>query len=118
MPKAAAVKEEQFDHEGVHGGRHRRRVCDTLSVGAADEFRHVVIGLEMSAAELRGEKFDYGARIKADEEKPKTRDSVVKEMEAAIAVSYPLVQSGPKPRLVWWLEHQPRTMANSYRTIG
>jgi len=33
----------------------------------------VVIGLEMSAAELRGEKFDYGARIKADEEKPKTR---------------------------------------------
>jgi len=86
-----------------------------------DEFRHVVIGLEMSAAELRGEKFDYGARIKADEEKPKTRDSVVKEMEAAIAVSYPLVQSGPKPRLVWWLEHQAAhygKLVSNYRLNG
>lgn len=44
---------------------------------------------------------------------PKTRDSVVKEMEAAIAVSYPLVQSGPKPRLIWWLEHQAEQLTMS-----
>ena len=31
-----------------------------------DEFRHVTIGLEMSTAQLKGEKFDYMARIKAD----------------------------------------------------
>ena len=31
-----------------------------------DEFRHVTIGLEMSTAQLTGEKFDYNARLKAD----------------------------------------------------
>ena len=38
-----------------------------------DEYRHVTIGLEMSTAQLKGDKFDYNARIKADEPKPKTR---------------------------------------------
>src|SRR5262245_19859495 len=51
-----------------------------------DEFRHVTIGLEMTSAMLKGERFDYLAREKADESKPKTRASVVAEMEAAIAV--------------------------------
>ena len=43
-----------------------------------DEFRHVTIGLEMTAALARGEKFDFEAREKADANKPKTRASVVK----------------------------------------
>jgi len=49
-----------------------------------DEFRHVTIGLEMSTAALTGAKFDYNARMKADEGKRKTRTSAVAEMEAAI----------------------------------
>ena len=71
-----------------------------------DEFRHVTIGLEMTSALLKGEKFDYPGRNKADESKPKTRASVVSEMEAAIAASYPLVQKQPKPLLLGWLDHQ------------
>jgi len=71
-----------------------------------DEFRHVTIGLEMSTAALTGAKFDYNARIKADEPKPKTRDSVVAEMEAAIAASYAAVQKDPKPSLIFWIDHQ------------
>ena len=63
-----------------------------------DELRHVTIGLEMTTAEARGEKFDFEAREKADAGKPKTRASVVAEMEAAIAASYPLVKSKPRPR--------------------
>lgn len=73
---------------------------------ALDEFRHVTIGLEMSTAELTGEKFDYATRVKADESKPATRASVVGEMEAALAASLDAVQKSPKPRLVWWSEHQ------------
>jgi hypothetical protein len=57
-----------------------------------DELRHVTIGLEMTSALLRSEKFDFVAREKADASKPKTRASVFSEMEAAIAVSYPLVE--------------------------
>jgi len=71
-----------------------------------DEFRHVTIGLEMTSASLKGEKFDYAARDKADASKPKTRASVVSEMEAAIAVSYPLVEKNAMPLLVGWLDHQ------------
>ena len=32
-----------------------------------EEFRHVTIGLEYSSAQLKGQKFDLDARIKADE---------------------------------------------------
>ena len=71
-----------------------------------EEFRHVTIGLEMTSALLKGDKFDYMGRVKADDSKPKTRASVVSEMEAAIAVSYPLVKESPKPLLVGWLDHQ------------
>ena len=46
----------------------------------------MTIGLEMTSALLRGEKFDFVAREKADATKPKTRASVVAEMEAAIAM--------------------------------
>jgi hypothetical protein len=56
-----------------------------------EELRHVTIGLRMTSAVARGEKFDFEAQEKADASKPKTRASVVSEMEAAIAESYPLV---------------------------
>jgi hypothetical protein len=71
-----------------------------------DEFRHVTIGLDMTTAMLKGEKFDYNARIKADEGKPATRASVVAEMKAAMAVSFPLVQTKATPALIFWIDHQ------------
>ena len=86
-----------------------------------DEFRHVTIGLEMTSALLKGEKFDYLGRDKADASKPKTRASVVSEMEAAIAESYPLVEKSQAPRLVGWLEHQGEhygKMVTAYRVNG
>jgi hypothetical protein len=86
-----------------------------------DELRHVTIGLEMTTAEAKGEKFDFGAREKADASKPKTRASVVAEMEAAIAASYPLVKSKPRPQLIGWLEHQGEhygKLVTAYRANG
>jgi hypothetical protein len=86
-----------------------------------DELRHVTIGLEMTTAEARGEKFDFEAREKADAGKPKTRASVVAEMEAAIAASYPLVKSKPRPQLIGWLEHQGEhygKLVTAYRANG
>ena len=71
-----------------------------------EELRHVTIGLEMTTAQAKGEKFDFAAREKADASKPKTRASVVAEMEAALAASLPLVKSKPRPQLIGWLEHQ------------
>ena len=71
-----------------------------------DEFRHVTIGLEMSTAALMGQKFDYNGRIKADEGKPKTRASVVGEMETAMAASYAAVKQQAKPLLIFWIDHQ------------
>ena len=44
-----------------------------LSRSMLEEYRHVTIGLEMSIAQLTGEKFDYMARVSADDTKPKTR---------------------------------------------
>ena len=41
-----------------------------------EEFRHVTIGLEMTTAQAKGEKFDFEAREKADASKPKTRESM------------------------------------------
>ena len=86
-----------------------------------EEFRHVTIGLEMTAAMARGEKFDFEAREKADASKPKTRASMVAEMEAAIAASYPLVESKPMPQLIGWLAHQGEhygKLVNAYRSNG
>ena len=86
-----------------------------------DEFRHVTIGLEMSTAQLRGTPFDYAARGKADESKPKTRASVVAEMEAAIAASYAAVEAGPKPSLIFWIDHQAEhygKLVSNYRMVG
>jgi len=86
-----------------------------------EELRHVTIGLETTTAEAKGEKFDFEAREKADATKPKTRASVVAEMEAAIAASYPLVKSKPRPQLLGWLEHQGEhygKLVTAYRANG
>lgn len=86
-----------------------------------EELRHVTIGLQMTSAMARGEKFDFGAAEKAVESKPKTRASVVAEMEAAIAESYPLVEKSPSPRLVGWLDHQGEhygKLVTAYRVNG
>ncbi len=86
-----------------------------------EEFRHVTIGLEFSSAQLRGEKFDFVARAKADAGKPKTRASMVSEMEAAIAISYPLVEKSPAPLLVGWIEDQAEhygKLVSNYRSVG
>ena len=86
-----------------------------------DEFRHVTIGLEMTTALLAGQKFDYNARVKADESKPKTRASVVAEMEAAIRASYAEVQKNPKPLLIGWIDHQAEhygKLVSNYRMNG
>jgi hypothetical protein len=86
-----------------------------------EELRHVTIGLEMTSAQLRGEKFDFIAREKLDAGKPKTRASMVSEMEAAIAVSYPLVEKSPKPTLIGWIDHQAEhygKLVSNYRSVG
>ena len=86
-----------------------------------EEFRHVTFGLEFSSAQVRGEKFDWVAREKADAGKPKTRASIVSEMEAAIAISYPLVEKSPKPVVIGWIEHQAEhygKLVSNYRAVG
>ena len=81
-------------------------------------------GLEWSSAQLRGEKLDgpgVRARRNADAAKPKTRASIVSEMEAAIAISYPLVEKSPSPLLIGWIrdqaEHYGKLVSN-YRAVG
>lgn len=86
-----------------------------------EELRHVTIGLEMTTAQAKGEKFDFAAREKADASKPKTRASVVAEMESALAASLPLVKSKPRPQLIGWLEHQGEhygKLVTAYRANG
>ena len=85
------------------------------------ELRHVTIGLRVTSALARGEKPDFGALEKADDAKPKTRASVVSDMEAAIAESYPLIEKKPVPGLVGWLEHQGEhydKLDTAYRVNG
>ena len=109
------AKDTQFPDDKLSWKPHP----DSRSV--MDEFRHVTIGLRMTSAVARGEKFDFEAQEKADASKPKTRASVVSEMEAAIAESYPLVESKPSPRLVGWLDHQGEhygKLVTAYRVNG
>jgi hypothetical protein len=111
----AMAKDTQFPDDKLSWRPHP----DSRSV--LDEFRHVTIGLEMTAAQARGEKFDFEAREKADAGKPKTRASMVSEMEAAIKASYPLVEQKPSPALVGWLEHQGEhygKLVTAYRVNG
>lgn len=86
-----------------------------------EELRHVTIGLEMTTAQAKGEKFDFEAREKEYASKPKTRAAVVAEMEAALAASLPLVKSKPRPQLIGWLEHQGEhygKLVTAYRANG
>jgi hypothetical protein len=89
-----------------------------------EEFRQVTLGLELASAQLRGEKLTgpgVAARRQADADKPKTRASVVSDMEAAIAVSYPLVEKSPNPLLVGWIEDQAEhygKLVSNYRAVG
>jgi DinB superfamily len=109
------AKDTQFPDDKLSWRPHP----DARSV--LEEFRHVTIGLEMTAAQARGEKFDFEAREKADASKPKTRASMVAEMEAAIKASYPLVEQKPTPSLVGWLEHQGEhygKLVTAYRANG
>lgn len=111
----AIAKDTQFPDDKLVWKPHP----DARSV--MEELRHVTIGLEMTTAQARGEKFDFEAREKADAGKPKTRASVVSEMEAAIAASYPLVKSKPRPQLIGWLEHQGEhygKLVTAYRANG
>lgn len=109
------AKDTQFPDDKLGWKPHP----DSRSV--LEELRHVTIGLEMTSAQLRGEKFDFVAREKADANKPKTRAAVVSEMEAAIAVSYPLVEKSPKPLLIGWIDHQAEhygKLVSNYRAVG
>ena len=89
-----------------------------------EEFRQVTNGLEWSSAQLRGEKLDgptVSARRNADAAKPQTRASIVSEMEAALAVSYPLVEKSPTPLLIGWIRDQAEhygKLVTSYRALG
>jgi hypothetical protein len=109
------AKDTQFPDDKLGWKPHP----DSRSV--LEEFRHVTIGLEMTAAQARGEKFDFAAREKADASKPKTRASMVAEMEAAIAASFPLVDQKPTPNLVGWIDHQGEhygKLVTAYRVNG
>jgi hypothetical protein len=111
----AMAKDTQFPDDKLQWKPHP----DTRTV--MQELRHVTLGLRATSAMARGEKFDFEAQEKADEAKPKTRASVVGEMEAAIAESYPLVEKSPRPGLIGWLEHQGEhygKLVNAYRSNG
>jgi hypothetical protein len=110
------AKDTQFPDDKLEWRPHK----DARSV--LEEFRHVTIGLEMTTAMAKGEKFDFVAREKLDANKPKTRASMVAEMEAAIAASFPIVEGGkPLPQLIGWLDHQGEhygKLVTAYRVNG
>ena len=112
----AMAKDTQFPDHKLGWKPHP----DSRSV--LEELRHVTIGLEMTTAVAKGEKFEFSAREKMDAGKPKTRASMVAEMEAAIAASYPVVESGkPLPQLIGWLDHQGEhygKLVTAYRVNG
>ena len=88
MAKDTQFPDDKLD-EKPHPDSHNR--CSTNS----DTSRS---GSNMTSALLRGEKFDYPAREKADAGKPKTRASVVSEIEDAES----------PPRIHWLNSHPNR----------
>jgi hypothetical protein len=90
----------------------------------AQELRHVTIGLEMTTAQAKGEKYDFEAKEKEIDARPASRAAIVKEMEAAIAASYAVMDAPgfkPSPGLIGWLEHQGEhygKLVTSYRVNG
>ena len=89
-----------------------------------DEFRHVTIGLEMTTALGKGEKYDFGAKEKEYDARPQSRAAIVQEMEAAIAASFAVLDAPgnkPLPQLIGWLDHQGEhygKLVTSYRVNG
>jgi hypothetical protein len=89
-----------------------------------DELRHVTIGLEMTTAVAKGEKYDFVAKEKEIDAKPQTRAAVVAEMEAAIAASYAVLDAPgnkPMPQLIGWIGHQGEhygKIVTAYRVNG
>ena len=89
-----------------------------------DELRHVTIGLEMTTAVAKGEKYDFTAKEKEIDAKPQTRAAVVAEMEAAIAASYAVLDAPgnkPMPQLIGWIGHQGEhygKLVTAYRVNG
>jgi hypothetical protein len=90
----------------------------------AQELRHVTIGLEMTTATAKGEKYDFEAKEKEIDARPASRASIIKEMEAAIAASYAVMDAPgfkPPPGLIGWLEHQGEhygKLVTAYRVNG
>lgn len=90
----------------------------------AQELRHVTIGLELTTAQAKGEKYDFEAKEKEIDARPATRAAIVKEMEAAIAASYAVMDAPgykPPPSLIGWLEHQGEhygKLVTAYRVNG
>jgi hypothetical protein len=88
------------------------------------ELRHVTIGLEMTTAQAKGEKYDFMAKEKEYDARPASRAAVVKEMEAAIAASFAWLDTPgnkPMPQLIGWIEHQGEhygKLVTSYRVNG
>ena len=112
------AKDTQFPDDKLEWRPHK----DSRSV--LEEFRHVTIGLEMTTAMAKGEKYDFAAKEKEYDARPGSRAAVVKEMEAAIAASYAVIDAPgfkPPPGLIGWLEHQGEhygKLVTSYRVNG
>ena len=90
----------------------------------AQELRHVTIGLEATTAQAKGEKYDFEAKEKEIDARPASRAAIVKEMEAAMAASYAVMDAPgfkPSPSLIGWLEHQGEhygKLVTAYRVNG
>ena len=84
----------------------------------------MTIGLEATTAQAKGEKYDFDAKEKEIDAKPASRAAIVKEMEAAMAASYAVMDAPgfkPSPSLIGWLEHQGEhygKLVTAYRVNG
>ena len=102
---------QQDPHDGQRHGVSRqqaRRKPHPDARSVMEELRHVTIGLEMTTAEAKGEKFDFDAR-EGGCQQAKNWASVVAEMEAAIAASYPS-SSRSRGRSSWMARTPGRTL--------
>src|SRR5687767_13652892 len=112
----AMAKDTQFPDDKLGWKPH----LDSSSV--LDELRHVTIALEMTTAAAKSAKIDLTARETMSASTPKTPASIVAEMEAAIAASYPIVEGGkPIPQLIGWIGHQGEhygKLVTAYRVNG
>ena len=86
-----------------------------------EELRHVTIGLEMTTAEAKGEKFDFDAR--GESRRRQAEDAAVSRRRNGSGdcrlVSSRQVE--PRPQLLGWLEHQGEhygKLVTAYRVNG